>query len=79
MMAEACDEIVQILTEERFMNKMVVILAGYDQQVWKCGSVEGQGVGTCAHILGGMAKTGADLVVTQEGRAGSLWLLQGGF
>ena len=27
------DEIVQILTEEKFMGKMVVILAGYEDKV----------------------------------------------
>lgn len=32
-MQEVLDEIVQLLTEERFMNKMVVILAGYEAQV----------------------------------------------
>lgn len=49
MMAEACDEIVQILTEERFMNKMVVILAGYEQQVWRFPSFQtSHRVGTCA-------------------------------
>ncbi len=30
---QVLDEIVQMLTEERFMGKMVVILAGYEQQV----------------------------------------------
>lgn len=30
---QVLDEIVQMLTEPKYMNKMVVILAGYDQQV----------------------------------------------
>jgi hypothetical protein len=30
---QALDEIVQILTEPKFMGKMVVILAGYEHQI----------------------------------------------
>lgn len=32
-MSEVLDEICQILTEPKFMGKMVVILAGYEQQI----------------------------------------------
>lgn len=32
-MAEALNEIVQIMTEPRYMNKMVVVMAGYEAQV----------------------------------------------
>jgi hypothetical protein len=34
---QVLDEIVQIITEEKFAGKMVVILAGYEQQVRACG------------------------------------------
>ncbi len=33
---QVLDEMVQLLTEPRFMGKMVVILGGYEQQVgWR--------------------------------------------
>ena len=48
-MSEALDEMVQLLTEPAYCGKMVVILAGYEQQVGQAGREAGVFVCT-AHV-----------------------------